>query len=172
MPRALAKSTMANGRKRNKPAKTASRATVPRQIDRGILDGFIAFNLRQAQDAAFRAFVHHSAQRDFKPGRFAVLMLLHYNPGLSQTDLCREIARDKSTVTPLIQDLLGRGLIERRRSETDRRIAALTLTATGKTHLSALLEDVCEHDRRLDKIIGTDKPRLLALLKMIAEHAG
>ena len=128
--------------------------------------------MRQAQDAALRAFVHHAAQRDFKPGRFAVLMLLHYNPGLSQTDLCREIARDKSTVTPLIQDLLRRGLIERRRSEADRRIATLTLTAPGETHLNALLQDVREHNRRLDKIIGTDKPQLLRLLKKIALHVG
>jgi DNA-binding MarR family transcriptional regulator len=143
-----------------------------RPVTRGILEDFIGFNLRQAQDAAFRSFIRHSRHKDFKPGRFATLMLLHYNPGLTQTDLCRELARDKSTVTPLVQELLRRGFIERRTSDTDRRSAALTLTQAGQAHLDDLLKDVYEHGARLDAVVGRDKQTLLRILKKIAAELG
>ena len=35
------------------------------------------------------------------------MMVIHNNPGISQVALGRAIARDKSTVTPLIQDCTG-----------------------------------------------------------------
>lgn len=172
MPRSSAKSTAAERRKQSDMQEAASPTPQRRQVVRGILENFIGFNLRQAQDAAFRSFIRHSRHKDFKAGRFATLMLLHYNPGLTQTDLCRELARDKSTVTPLVQELLRRGLIERRTSDTDRRSAALTLTAAGQAHLDDLLKDVYAHGDRLDAVVGRDKPQLLRLLKKIADELG
>lgn len=163
MPRTAIKTKPGSARRAEFPAPPGSR----RHVERGILENFIAFHLRQAQDAAFRAFVRLSGQKDFKPGRFAILMLLHYNPGMTQSELCREIARDKSTVTPLIQDLQRLGLIDRRRSPFDRRRVTVTLTVAGEKALSELLHHVREHDRRLDKIVGAAKPELLRLLKEI-----
>ncbi|HEY1722926.1 MAG TPA: MarR family transcriptional regulator [Magnetospirillaceae bacterium] len=153
-------------------AKSPGRIKPLREIERGILENFIGFNLRQAQDAAYRAFVHHSQQKDFKVGWFAALMLLRYNPGLSQMDLSREMARDKSTITPLIQELEKRGLVARKPSPNDRRSVVLTLTKAGEKYLDALLIDSRAHDKRLDAIVGADKPRLLRLLKKIAAENG
>jgi DNA-binding MarR family transcriptional regulator len=137
-------------------------------IELGILEGFIGFHLRQAQDAAFRAFRRHSGLADFKPGRFAVMMVIHYNPGITQSTLGRVIARDKSTVTPILQDLQRHGLIERRQSSRDHRNIRLSLTPLGERALSELLEHVHEHDRMLDRIVGDAKPALLELLGKIA----
>jgi DNA-binding MarR family transcriptional regulator len=172
MPRAAAKSPTAERRKSAGAAGAAAPRSSRRPIDLGVLDGLIGFNLRQAQDAAFRSFVRLSSHKDFKAGRFAALMLLHYNPGLSQTDLCRELSRDKSTVTPLVQELLRRGLIARKTSEADRRSVTMTLTDAGQAYLDSLLADVHEHGRRLDAIVGKDKAQLLRLLKKIAAELG
>lgn len=148
--------------------RTAARARGNDEVKLGILNEFIGFNLRQAQDAAFRAFVRLLGQRDFKAGRFAVMMVIHYNPGITQSVLGRAIARDKSTVTPLLQDLHRQGLIARQPLATDRRSVTLTLTAEGERVLAELLRHVREHDRRLDRIAGAAKPALLKVLKKIA----
>ena len=135
----------------------------------GVLDGFIGFHLRLAQDASFRAFARQVGQRDLEPGRFAALMVIHNNPGITLGALGRAIARDKSTITPLIQDLQRRGLIERRPSKTDRRSATATLTADGEAMLRDLFVHARDHDRKLDDIVGNRKPELIRLLRRIAE---
>jgi DNA-binding MarR family transcriptional regulator len=135
----------------------------------GELSDFIGFHLRIAQDASFRAFAKHVGQRGLKPGRFAAMMLIHNNPGISQIAVSRAIARDKSTVTPLIQELQRGGLVDRRRSTTDGRSVTLTLTPRGETMILELLRRAREHDNRLDRIVGDAKPELIRVLKKIAD---
>ena len=62
-----------------------------------------------------------------RPGRFAMLTLIGRNPGISQTALSRANGRDKSTLTPLLADLVRRGLV--RRTRTQRRPAQLPALA-------------------------------------------
>jgi DNA-binding MarR family transcriptional regulator len=152
---------------RRLPRGAASAATDV--IELGILDGLIGFHLRQAQDAAFCAFRRHPALRGFEPGRFAVMMIIHYNPDITQSSLGHVIARDKSTVTPILQDLQRQGLIERRQSSRDHRNIRLRLTRRGEKALFDLLQHVHEHDRTLDHIVGDAKPVLLDLLRKIAK---
>jgi DNA-binding MarR family transcriptional regulator len=157
------------------PEASSTRPAAPNvrdQVRLGLLEGFIGFHLRLAQDASFRAFARHVGQRDLEPGRFAAMMVIHNNPGITPGALGRAIARDKSTITPLIQDLRRRGLIERRPSPTDRRSATVTLTKAGEAMLRDLLRHAREHDRRLDEIVGDRKPELLRLLRRIAEQIG
>jgi DNA-binding MarR family transcriptional regulator len=135
----------------------------------GLLGEFIGFHLRLAQDASFRAFARHAGLRDLKPGRFAAMMVIHNNPGISQIELSRAIARDKSSVTPLIQDLERHDFVKRAQSKTDRRSVTLTLTRTGETMLRRLLVHAVDHDRKLDAIVGSAKPELIRLLKKIAD---
>jgi DNA-binding MarR family transcriptional regulator len=135
----------------------------------GLLGEFIGFHLRLAQDASFRAFAREAGLRDLKPGRFAAMMVIHNNPGISQIELSRAIARDKSSVTPLIQDLEKHDLVGRAQSRTDRRSVTLTLTRAGETMLRRLLVHAVDHDRKLDAIVGASKPELIRLLKKIAD---
>jgi DNA-binding MarR family transcriptional regulator len=139
------------------------------QTQLGPLGEFVGFHLRLAQDASFRAFARHSGVRDLKPGRFAAMMVIRSNPGITHVALSRAIARDKSTVTPLIKDLETRGLVKRVRSISDRRNVSLSLTRSGEKALDALLVHAMEHDRRLDQIVGGQKKEFIRLLKMIAE---
>ena len=158
-----------------KPARTAlaeASPETPVQVALGPLDNYIAFHLRRAQETALRAFVATSEQPGFKPGRFATLMVVRLNPGLSQIDVCRAIGRDKSTISPLIRDLAQEGLILREASERDRRSVTLRLTPKGEAALDRLLIHVQAHDRRLDAIVGDAKPELIALLKTIAAALG
>lgn len=136
------------------------------------LDGRLGFNLRLAQDASFRAFASRSGISDLRPGRFAAMLVIHNNPGITPIALSRAIVRDKSTVTPLIQDLERRGLVRRTRSTVDRRSVQLTLTQDGQAMLKDLLAHAEAHDRRLDRIVGSAKPELIELLRKIADALG
>lgn len=137
------------------------------EIRLGPLKNFIGFNLRLAQDASFQTYAQHVGKPHLRPGRFAAMMLIHQNPGLTQMELSRAIARDKSSVTPLVQTLQREGLITRTPSETDRRRVTLRLTEAGEEVLESLLANAEEHDRKLDAIVGDRKAELLELLKMI-----
>ena len=139
------------------------------EVRLGPLRAFVAFHLRLAQDASFRSFARHTGRRNLKPGRFAAMMVIHNNPGISQVALGRAISRDKSTVTPLIQELDRQGLVRRRRSTSDRRSITLTLTRSGEATLADLLVHARAHDRRLDAIVGKRKAEFLELLRKIAD---
>ncbi|MGH6980597.1 MAG: MarR family winged helix-turn-helix transcriptional regulator [Stellaceae bacterium] len=151
--------------------KTATvRRAPPPEPKLGALQGFIGFNLRLAQDASFRVFARTSGQKNIMPGRFAALMVLRDNPNITQGALGRAIARDKSSVTPLLQDLQRRGLVKRTRSIVDRRSVTLTLTAAGGRVLQDLVLHAREHDRKLDEIAGPAKTEFVAILRRIADQ--
>lgn len=135
----------------------------------GMLDELLGFHLRQAHDASFRAFARDSGDPRLKPGRFAAMMVIHNNPGITQVALSRAIARDKSSITPLIQELQRLGLVIRKPSPRDRRSTTLRLTAAGERMLAELLEHARAHDRQLDAVVGDRKRELIALLRQIAE---
>ena len=124
--------------------------------------------LRMAQISAFQAFVREVGEVDLPPGRFALLTLIGRNPGISQTVLSRAAGRDKSTLTPALQDLKRRGLIARVRLESDRRSYHLTLTPAGEAMLVRLTECAARHERNLDRVIGArDRARFLSTLRKV-----
>src|SRR5579863_451196 len=137
-------------------------------INLGPLDNYVGFHLRLAQELALRAFIRRTGNADFRPGWFAILMVIHLNPGISQSALARAIGRDKSTLSPLIRELQTRALIIRRPAVGDRRSVTLALTKAGEGELDTLLQHVEAHDRRLDEIAGEDKAKLIALLRKIS----
>jgi len=153
------------------PAKARARThAAPAEVKFGALRDFLGFNLRLAQDASFRAFARHAGQKGIRPGRFAAMMVLRDNPGISQSALGRAIARDKSSITPVLQDLQRRGLVKRHPSARDRRSVTLTLTAAGQAALDDLIVHARAHDRKLDRIVAGAKPEFLATLrKIVAE---
>ena len=142
---------------------------VAESINFGPLDYWIGFNLRMAQEAAFQAFSRRSQAIGESPGRFATLTLIARNPGISQTALSQASGRDKSSVTPVVEGLVRRGLVERARMHDDRRAYRLELTAAGKKTLVELTRCARRHERNLDAIIGRgDRKRFIAILKKIA----
>ena len=99
--------------------------TIAESIKFGPLETWVGFNLRMAQEHAFQAFSRRSQEIGESPGRFATLTLIARNPGISQTELSHANGRDKSSLTPVVEDLVRRGLVERKRMRS------------GPAHLSA-----------------------------------
>lgn len=156
-----------DGKKADRSGRNGEAAVEP--IDFGPLATWVGFNLRMAQEASFEAFSHHSAAIGENPGRFATLTLIARNPGITQTELSAASGRDKSSLTPVVEDLVRRGLVERKRVDSDRRAYRLNLTAAGKKTLALMTRAARKHERNLDRIIGPhDKQQFLETLKRIA----
>jgi DNA-binding MarR family transcriptional regulator len=138
-------------------------------INFGPLAHWVGFNLRMAQEAAFQAFSRRSQDIGESPGRFATLTLIARNPGISQTELSQANGRDKSSLTPVVEDLVRRGLVERKRMDSDRRTYSLSLTPAGKKVLTMMTRSARRHERNLDHVIGErDRKRFIQILKRIA----
>jgi DNA-binding MarR family transcriptional regulator len=134
----------------------------------GPLAGWVGFNLRMAQESAFAAFSHLSREIGEGPGRFATLTLIAENPGISQSTLSQAAGRDKSSMTPVLDDLVRRGLVSRSRSDDDRRTYRLTLTPAGQSTLSRLMACARRHEKNLDRVIGPrERARFLRTLKRV-----
>jgi DNA-binding MarR family transcriptional regulator len=133
----------------------------------GALENYIAFHLRLAQDASFKAFKRQTGEQDLRPGWFAVLSIIRDNPGITPMALSRASGRDKSTITPILQDLVRAHLISSSRVETDKRSYTLSLTQIGAERLAHLDACAADHDRKLDEIVGDRKPELIRLLRRI-----
>jgi DNA-binding MarR family transcriptional regulator len=158
---------MTNGHGRVRRGKNAAAGTPA--IKFGPLELWVGFNLRMAQESAFQAFSRRSQEIGEKPGRFATLTLIARNPGISQTELSHANGRDKSTLTPVVEDLVRRGLVERKRMNHDRRSYRLNVTPAGKETLAMMTRCARQHERVLDHIIGVqDRKRFLEILKKIA----
>ncbi len=143
--------------------------SVTKSINFGPLATWVGFNLRMAQESAFQAFSRLSQEVGENPGRFATLTLIARNPGISQTELSQAAGRDKSSLTPVVEDLVRRGLVERTRLSHDRRAYCLHVTRAGKSTLALLTRCARRHERNLDKLIGArDRKRLIEILKRIA----
>lgn len=138
-------------------------------INFGPLAYWVGFNLRMAQEAAFQAFSRRSQEIGESPGRFATLTLIARNPGISQTELSHANGRDKSSLTPVVEELVRRGLVERKRVDSDRRTYRLNVTPAGKKILTTMTRCARRHERNLDHVIGArDRKRFIQILKKIA----
>jgi DNA-binding MarR family transcriptional regulator len=134
----------------------------------GVLGCNIAFHLRLAQDASFRAFKRQTGETNLRPGWYAVLTLIDANPGITPMALSRASGRDKSTLTPVLRDLIRHGLVRQSPVPKDRRSYSLSLTLAGEERLARLTAHAEAHDRRLDEIAGPKKKELIELLRRLS----
>jgi DNA-binding MarR family transcriptional regulator len=131
------------------------------RINYGKLPEYLGFNLRRAQAAMFVDFARLTAELDLTPGQFSLIMLLAANPGISQIGLSRAFGLDKSTVSPSIDRLEKRGLVERTRTPNDRRFYALHLTAAGRDLLMRATERVERQEAVMASALTPDERRQL-----------
>lgn len=138
----------------------------------GVLDGYIGYHLRLAQNASFRAFQRKSGRADLRPGWFAVLSLVGDNPGITPVALSRAAGRDKSTLTPILRDLARHAYVTSAPRPGDRRSYGLRLTELGRERLTELAAHAQKHDRMLDEIANDEKETVIRILRRIAEELG
>jgi DNA-binding MarR family transcriptional regulator len=86
-------------------------------------------------DAQASAFAGH----DLSFAQWLVLLKLKEGAAITASDLCRQMRHDNGALTRLLDQLEERGFLERQRSEEDRRVVRLDLTAAGRRKVAELL---------------------------------
>ena len=141
-------------------------------INYGLLPSLVGYQLRMAQIALFKDFSQGPGGEDVTPGLFGVLVIIEANPDLKQSELARATHLDRSTVVTVIDNLVRRGLVERRVALHDRRSNAIRLTEAGATLLRKLKRQVSQHEKRLlQNFSAAERETFLDLLqKVFPEH--
>jgi DNA-binding MarR family transcriptional regulator len=79
------------------------------------------------------------AGHGFTFAQWVTLMLVRDDATLTPGDLCRDLHHDSGAFTRILDQLEERGFLKRQRSETDRRVVQLHLTAAGRRATDAIL---------------------------------
>ena len=134
----------------------------------GLLPTYVGYNLRRAQAASFRHLEHLARDLNLTPGQFSLLSLLAGNPGISQKAVSAVTGVDTSTMSPALETLARRGLINRARATHDRRSYSLTLSPSGEDLLAAMREQVEHQERVMAEVLEPGEcEQLLQMLKRI-----
>lgn len=91
------------------------------------------------------------------PRQFAILVTLAKRPGITQTDVVAETGIDRSTVGDMVDRLVRRGLVRRRRSGRDQRANTLAILPAGLRLVRAAVPAV---DRAQERIMQPLPPAL------------
>jgi DNA-binding MarR family transcriptional regulator len=133
------------------------------------LSGYVGYALRRAQGVIFADFNQSLAELGLRPGQFAVLMLIDRNPGTSQSNVSAALGIQKANFVATIADLEKRGLVRRKKSNTDGRTYSLGLTPRGRTQLQRATELQSVHEAKVTAQIGDEgRMQLLVLLDRLS----
>src|ERR1700728_4164499 len=133
------------------------------------LSGYVGYALRRAQGVIFADVNHTLAELNLRPGQFAVLLTIDQNPGTSQSSVSAALGIQKANCVSTIADLEKRGVVRRRKSDTDGRTYALGLTARGRSVLQHAAELQSLHEARVIAQIGDEgRLQLLNLLDRLS----
>jgi DNA-binding MarR family transcriptional regulator len=139
------------------------------EVSLGPLGGYVGFALRRIQIAVFADFIAALGELDLKPAQYSLLELVDANPGLRQWQAAAALGIQKANFVGLVRKLERRSLLQRRRSDADRRSYALHLQPGGRRLLAAARALHDEHESRLAARLGSGgRERLLLLLRRLA----
>jgi DNA-binding MarR family transcriptional regulator len=135
--------------------------------------GGAAFLLAQLGAHAAGLFAARIADLDLTPPQAGLLRLLARTPGRSQRQLADDLGMPPSRFVPFADALEARGLIERRKNPSDRRLHALHLTEQGEELLTGLREAGAAHEQQVCQTLAPEEyQQLTALLRRLAEQHG
>ncbi len=131
------------------------------------------FLLAQVGGHAAMRFAERLAPIGLGPPHAGVLRALSHAPGVAQQVLATTLGVAPSRLVALVDELEGRGLVERRDQPDDRRSYALHLTAAGRDVLAQIGRTAREHDTDLCAPLDREEREVLAaLLGRIADAQG
>lgn len=145
-------------------------------LNRGkVPDQSIIHLLHRASQRASEIFATETRGYDLTARQYAVISTISKHEGLSQTDLVRLTGIDRSTLADVVQRLLRRGIIERKRTPRDGRTYSVSLSEAGRTVLQSIRSCANRADRSVRSLLEQNDPQVMdALEKLIgeADHNG
>jgi MarR family transcriptional regulator, temperature-dependent positive regulator of motility len=107
---------------------------------------------------------------DLTPRQLAVLTAIARQEGCSQTDIVDQTGIDRSTVAEMVRRLVGKGLIERRRSKKDARAYVIKLSQDGHRVLKGAEPLARRVDDKVLHALGSRGGAFLDSLSLLAQR--
>jgi DNA-binding MarR family transcriptional regulator len=126
--------------------------------------------LRRCQQIAVAIFLQECEALDLTPLQYVVLGALDAGGEMDQNRLGGLTALDRTTVGTVLSKLEDRGLVQRRRSDSDKRSNAITLTDCGRALLEKAVPAVAGAQTRiLAPLAPADRDRFIGYLQQVAD---
>ena len=106
--------------------------------------GSIGYQLKRAHTLMLEQLAAAVAASEITVTQWLVLMYLRDGLAINASDLCLQLQHDSGALTRVIDQLEGRGLVQRERSREDRRAVQLRLTAAGTETVATLIPAVVD----------------------------
>lgn len=140
------------------------------QLNLGVLEGLIGYQLRRAQLSLFQSFNKHLEHAKITPGQIGLLIKIKNNPGISQTALARANGIERSTLGEIVDRFEKREFVDRRKHATDRRAYALHLSTEGEDFLDSVLPVLLEQEADFTRDWSdNERDTLVRLLAKLAD---
>lgn len=128
--------------------------SAPASVDFSPIDDAVGYRLRRAQLAVLQDFNEAFAARGLRPADYFVLLILSKNPGLKQSEVAEALGIQRANFVAIVDGLEQKGMAERRKSDADRRVQSLYITAGGRSYLDEIQPIVREHEERVIARLG------------------
>ena len=129
------------------------------------LENQLCFPLYAASRALIRQYHPYLSALDLTYTQYVAMMALWESAPLSVTELCQRLSLDTGTLTPLLKAMEQKGLLIRRRSESDERSVLVSLTEKGE----ALHEQALSVPAQVGGCVRMDPPRAQQLYELLYE---
>lgn len=108
-----------------------------------------------------------ASELGLKPPQMMFLVMLADRGRTSMRDISREMALHPAAVTRFVDQLIERGLVERMRDESDRRVVRVDLTPEGRNVIERILEFY--RDRMEEALSGISRRNMERLAGFLVE---
>jgi DNA-binding MarR family transcriptional regulator len=127
--------------------------------------------LHRALQRALDIYAEAFGETGITQRQFAVLAAADEREGATQADLVRITGIDRSTLADMARRMIGKGLLERERSNVDARANAVRLTEAGRAVLADAWPKMAAADGRLLKLMsgGGRRATFVSLLRELVQ---
>ncbi len=112
----------------------------------------------------------HDDLFNLSPTQRHVLFLIHEGRHLTMTELHKCTGLEKGSLTSVIDQLIEKGLVQRRGDEKDRRKVYVSLTDFGQKETAIHSDEVCRFiQNKLDRLRPGDRRHFFQAIKKLVE---
>jgi DNA-binding MarR family transcriptional regulator len=126
---------------------------------RGPLESLVGYQLRRASLVMSADLAERLEALSLTTMSLSVLLMIEANPGVTQSELGRELGIKRANMAPLAAQFVERGLIDRR--ATDGRSHGLHLTTAGRHLAEQAWRSVIANETRFVALLTRDDQRTL-----------
>ncbi|MEM0996825.1 MAG: MarR family transcriptional regulator [Bacteroidota bacterium] len=122
-----------------------------------IAQDLVVYRLRYAWLELSRLFNSEAAKFGVTMSMGFILLTINDEYGTPVTRIAPRMGMEPNSLSRILKSMESRGLVYRRRSETDKRKVYICLTDEGRKHRDIALETVFAMEETITKNIGTRK---------------